>query len=337
MNYYEVLGVSQDASEDEIKRAYRDAARKNHPDLNPGDDEAVERFKKASEAHGVLSDPQKRAQYDRFGSVDSGRRPIDPSTIFSQVFGDGSGGVGIRPPRNLSAKVILTLEEVKTGCKKTIRTMRNRPCKKCEGSGAASMRDCLACEGKGHRTVNHAPFVVNIVCEVCYGLGKQMLEVCGDCGGSGQTKAEWANIEVKIPPGIADRMSLRVRGEGESNKYGQTGDLFIVCRIKKHEFFSRDGDNLILKLSVKYTQLVFGDNIKIPSLDGSVKLKIPKGTKSDAKLKLKGIGLPNIHTASFGDLIVVINIEVPTKLNKEHKLLLNKLADFDKSIARKNE
>lgn len=345
-DYYEVLGLARNASGDEIKRAYRQLALKYHPDRNK-DGDAVEKFKEASEAYEVLSDPERRARYDRFGHEGlegvgvhdfSHMNVEDIFSVFGDIFGDifggrvrtaGGGEYGI----DIQAMVDIDLKDVATGVEKTVRYHRDEICEHCRGDGAepGSKRvHCTTCGGYG-RVERHAslgPFVTRTVteCPQCRGAGKLVTKACGDCDGRGRKSRE-RTVAVKIPPGVHEGQSVRIRGGGEPGPSGKVyGDLRCVVRVRPHPFFERDGDTLICRLPISFTQAALGASIDVPTLRGTTPLKIPPGTQFGTVFKLPGQGLPNVRTGRPGDEVVQVVIEIPKKLTREQEELLRKFA-----------
>lgn len=345
-DYYEVLGVSRGATPDEIKRAYRQAALKYHPDRNrePG---AEERFKEAAEAYEVLSDPQKRSRYDRFGHQglngvgmhDFGGMAVDDIfSIFSDLFGDAFGGFGgrARPAdRGIDIQTVVEIElkDVLTGVEKTLRFEREDLCERCGGGGAepgSSRRTCSACGGYGQveRQTSMGFFVSRSVveCPHCHGRGYMLDRPCRACRGSGRDRIE-RTINVKIPAGVHDGQSVRVRGEGEPSRGGTArGDLRCVVRVKAHPFLQRDGDHLICVLPISFTQAALGSQVDVPTLTDTRPLKIPPGTQHGAVFQLPGKGLPNLRSGRRGQQIVQVVVEIPKRLSREQQDLLRKFA-----------
>ena len=345
-DYYEVLGVDRAAGADEIKRAYRKAAMQYHPDRNkePG---AEEKFKECSEAYEVLSDSEKRQRYDHYGHAgldgvgihDFSHMGVDDIfSIFGDLFGDALGGRGRGRARaergvDLQALVQLELSEVATGVQKTLSIKRNDFCDHCSGSGAepgSDRRTCSTCGGYGQveRQQSMGFFVTRTVveCPSCHGRRYTFDQACKSCRGSGRAAKERV-INIKIPAGIHDGQSVRIRGEGEPGPGGTTrGDLLCVVRIKEHPFFERQGDDLICRLPIGFTQAALGAQIDVPTLNGTSPLKVPPGTQYGALFELSGKGLPNIRNGRFGREIVQVVIETPAKLSGKQKDLLREFA-----------
>lgn len=351
-DFYEVLGVPKNAEADAIKRAYRKVALKYHPDKNPGNEEAEEQFKEAAEAFEVLSDKEKRERYDRFGHAGVGGNARqfgsfeDIFSAFGDVFGGGGGGGGIfeqffgggggrtRRARGAHLKVDLeiTLEEVRGGTKKRIEIMRNETCGTCRGSGAkpgTSPIRCAACGGRGETVRSQGFFAMRSTCNRCHGTGEVIETPCEACRGQGR-RPERHEIEVAIPPGVATGMQLRVAGEGEAGPRGSArGDLFCEIHVRQHPLFQRETDDLLIEVPIGFAQAALGSKIEVPTLDGRAELKIPPGTQSGTRLRMRGRGLPNLDGYGTGDQHVRVVIEVPTKLAEEQEELLRKYAELE--------
>lgn len=359
-DYYEVLGVSKGASEDEIKKAYRKTAKKYHPDLHPDDKAAEEKFKECNEAYEVLSDPQKKARYDQFGfaGVDPNYGAggaggygggfgfdgdIDLGDIFSSFFGGGGGfgGFGGRNPnapqkgRDIQISVTLTFEEAAKGCKKTIEVPRIENCSECGGTGAAkgtSPKTCSQCGGRGVINVqNRTAFgIMNTqrTCDACGGKGKTIDTPCQKCGGKGKVRRK-NKIEVNIPAGIDHNQIVNMRGYGDSGlNGGPSGDLKIVINIKPHSYFERDGFNVWFEKHVSIVEATLGAELQVPTLDGNVKYTMPAGTQPGEVFKLKGKGIERLNSLGRGDEFVKIVVDIPKSLTKEQKEIL---MNFDKN------
>ena len=358
-DYYEVLGVGKSATQDEIKKAYRKKALQYHPDRNPGDKEAEEKFKEAAEAYEVLGDEQKRAQYDRFGHEGmrggagfGGAGGMTMEDIFSQ-FGDifgGFGGVGgfggfgggrgggqatVRGS-DIRVRVPLTLEEIYSGVKKKLKIKKYVPCKTCGGSGAASSKDvqtCSHCHGTGQVTRMTNTLLGRMqttsVCPDCNGTGKTITKKCSACRGEG-VSYEDETIDVQIPAGVTDGMQLLMHGMGNAAvRGGENGDLRIVIEEQPHERYIRQENDLLYNLSLSYPQAVLGGSVTIPTLDGEVKFKVPAGTQPGKLFRLGGKGMPMMNSRRKGDLIVVSDIHVPSQVNSEEKRRLQALQDAE--------
>ena len=356
-DYYEVLGVSKDASDDEIKKAYRKVAKQYHPDLNPGDKAAEEKFKEANEAYEVLSDSEKKARYDQYGhaGVDpnfgagGGGNPFggfggfgdafDLGDLFGNLFGGFGGGRQQNPnaPRKgstVTANVTISFEEAAKGCKKTVRINRVDTCSVCGGTGCqkgTSAETCKTCGGRG--TVNvqqRTPFGVMSTtkqCSDCGGRGKTIKNPCNHCHGSGfETKA--ATVEVDIPAGIDDRQALNVRGGGNKGlNGGPTGDLRVNINVRPHPFFERDGFDVWCDFTVTYAQAALGDTLYVPTLDGKVKYELPAGTQPGEVFRFRGRGIAQLGGRGRGDQFVRIIVDVPKNLNAKQKELLKQFND----------
>ncbi len=351
-DYYEVLGVKRDSSADEIKRAYRQAALKYHPDRNK-EAGADERFKEAAEAYEVLSDAQKRQRYDRYGHEGlngvgmhdfSHMRADDIFSVFGDIFGDIFSGGGGRARGDhgidIQAIVELDLTEVATGVEKTLTFDRNDFCDRCSGRGAepgSSAVTCRTCGGYGRveRQTQMGFFVTRTVtdCPNCHGRGQTISKPCRDCGGSGRAPKECV-VTVKIPAGIQDGQRIRDRGKGEPAPNGAArGDLYCVVQIRPHPFFERDGDHLICRLPISFTQAALGANLDVPTLTGTAPLRIPPGTQHGAIFKLSGKGLPSLRSGRLGDEIVQVLVEIPRKLSaRQQELLRQFAATEDKNV-----
>lgn len=361
-DYYEVLGVDRSASDDEIKKAYRKAAKKYHPDLHPGDAEAEAKFKEAGEAYEVLSDSQKRARYDQFGHAG-----VDPNfgagngggaysggfgdfgdlgDIFSSFFGGGFGG-GTRSNPNAprrgndtSASVNLSFEEAAKGCKKTIKVTHIENCAECSGSGAekgTSPKVCPVCHGSGQvRRTQQTPFgtmQTSAVCDTCRGAGKIIDKPCHSCAGKGRVRRT-IEKEIEIPAGIDDGQIINLRGGGDAGANGgPAGDLRVNVNVRPHPLFERDGFDVFCEVPVTFTQAALGAEITVPTLDGKVKFTIHEGTQPGDEFKLKGKGIKRLNYSGFGDEYVKIVLEVPKDLTKEQKDILKK---FDSQTDEKN-
>jgi molecular chaperone DnaJ len=354
-DYYEVLGVSKNATKDEIKKAYRRLSKKYHPDINkePGADE---KFKEIKEAYEVLSDDQKRAQYDQFGHTDpnQGFGGFDGfggsdfggfggfEDIFSTFFGGGSRRRDPNAPRqgaDLQYTMTLDFEEAVFGKETDIEIPREETCDTCNGSGAkpgTKPEVCKHCHGTGQLSMEqNTPFgrIVNRrVCHHCGGTGKEIKEKCSTCGGSGKVKKR-RKIHVKIPAGIDDGQQLRVAGQGEPGiNGGPAGDLYIVFHVRPHEFFERDGDDVYCEMPITFVQAALGDEIEVPTLHGKVKLKIPAGTQTGTKFRLRGKGVPNVRGYGTGDQHIIVRIITPTKLTEKQKQLLQEFAEVSGQV-----
>ncbi len=354
-DYYEVLGVSKNASEDEIKRAYKKLARKYHPDMNPGDKEAEEKFKEVNEANEVLSNPEKKAKYDQFGfaGVDpnygagqggyggaGGFDFGDLGDIFGSFFGGGFGGGGRRnpnaPQRGESIRASLSVEftEAAFGCEKSITIDRSEQCPTCKGKGCApgtTPEVCTQCHGAGTVTqAQRTPFGMmqsQTVCPKCRGKGQIIHQPCPDCRGAGAVRKR-RTIQVNIPAGIDNGQTISLRGQGHSGKNGgPAGDLLITVMVRPHEIFRRDGTAVFCEAPITFTQAVLGGTLEIPTIDGKVKYDIPEGTQTGTVFRLRGKGIPVLNGRGRGDQYVTVNIETPRNLNREQKEALKKFSE----------
>ncbi len=356
-DYYEILGVPRDADAETIKKAYRKLALRFHPDRNEGDDAATQSFKEASEAYAVLSDPEKRQRYDRFGHAGLGNGAggggvhfEDLQDIFSQfgdifgsrgggffenLFGFGGGGGGAPRRRGPSLRAVLTidLKEVLEGSEHTLAIRRKEACQACAGSGAArgsKAQTCPTCGGRGQVHQQQGFFAVRTVCPACSGEGQVVASPCPSCGGSG-LQDQRREIVVKIPPGIEDGAQIRLAGQGEAGVRGAPpGDLFVEIRVRPEPGWHREGRDLYVEIPLRYTQAVLGDKITVPTLDGKARMSVPAGTPTGKVFRLRGQGLPRLHGGRRGDLMVRVYVEVPKRLGREQKALLKKLQQLEK-------
>jgi molecular chaperone DnaJ len=346
-DYYEILGVQKTASDQDIKSAYRKQALRFHPDRNPGDKSAEDKFKEAAEAYAVLSDAEKRAAYDRYGHAGvsgAGGAGFDPSTFtgfedifsnlgdmfgFGDVFGGGRRRGGPQRGADLRYDMEISFEESAKGVDSSIQIPRQEPCETCSGSGAApgtSAKRCGQCQGRGQVRYQQGFFVVARTCSTCGGTGSVISDPCKSCHGTGQMTRD-RKLTVKIPAGIASGQRLRLYGEGELGAMGgPPGDLYVVVGVPEHEFFRRDGDDLFCEVAVNYPTLVLGGDVMVPTLDGEERLKIAEGTAPGTVLRLRGKGMPNVGGRGRGDLHVMVQARVPKKPTKEQRALLEKLA-----------
>jgi molecular chaperone DnaJ len=353
-DFYEILGVQRNADEGELKKAYRQMALKYHPDKNPGNKEAEEKFKEAAEAYEVLSNPEKRQRYDQFGHQGmggnggfSGSGHMNMDDIFSH-FGDifgghspfesffgGGGGGGRRHVNrgsNLRVKVKLTLEEIANGVEKKIKVQKNGTCKTCKGSGAqdgASFHTCSTCNGAGqvHRVTSTfiGQMRTTSTCPTCQGEGQTIANKCKKCNGSGVERMEEV-ISINIPAGVGEGMQLNVSGKGNAGERGgMPGDLLVVIEEEQHQHLHRDGNQLLYDLYINFPEAALGTSVEIPTLEGRAKVKIEPGTQAGKVLRLKGKGLPSVNSYGRGDLLVNINVWTPQSLSSEEKKLMEQL------------
>jgi molecular chaperone DnaJ len=347
-DYYEVLGIARDASDQQIKSAYRKLALKYHPDRNPGDHKAEEAFKEAAEAYAVLADEQKRSMYDRFGhagvSGGGGAGGFDPTIFadFSDIFaglgdvfgfGDIFGGRRRRggPQRgaDLRYDLEISFDESASGTETAIQIPREEACETCTGTGAApgtTAETCTQCRGSGQLRYQQGFLTVARPCPNCRGTGKTIAKPCQTCRGAGRVGRE-RKLTVKIPAGIATGQRLRLYGEGEHGTAGgPSGDLYVVVHVQEHPFFHREGDDLYCEMPMPFPTLALGGTVRVPTLDGREDLHVPGGTQPGARFKLRGKGMPNVSGRGHGDLHVIARVTVPKKLTKEQKHLLEELA-----------
>ncbi len=351
-DYYEILGVAKEAAPEDVKRAYRKAAAANHPDRNPGDDAAIERFKEAAEAYDVLGDAQKRELYDRYGheafARAGGRRAgfNDVNDIFG-AFGDlfegffggaaaggGGRGTGRRATRGDSLRYALDLElhEAAFGCTRSIEIARSELCSTCDGSGAkpgSAAEKCSYCAGRGQVVQAQGFFRIQTTCPACRGAGELVRDKCAKCAGSGR-EDKTVRLDVKVPVGVDNGMQLCVRGEGEPGDHGgPRGDLYCEIRVAEHPLFARQGHDLVCTIPVSFSQAALGTALDVPLLDGKHHLEIPAGTQAGEIIRLRGKGMPDPHSRRKGDLLIQVHLEVPKKLNVRQQELLRELAELD--------
>ena len=354
-DYYEVIGIQKGASEDEIKKAYKKLARKYHPDMNPGDKEAEEKFKEVNEANEVLSDPEKKARYDQFGfaGVDpnygagagggaygGGFDFGDLGDIFGSFFGGGFGGGQRRNPNapqrgeSIRASVSVSFTEAAFGCEKSVTLERSEQCPTCKGNGCApgtTPEICPDCHGTGtvqtRRQTPMGVFASNGPCRKCGGTGRLIHQPCPDCRGTGAVRKR-KTIKVNIPAGIDHGQTISLRGQGNAGRNGgPAGDLLITVMVQPHELFRRDGVDVFCEAPITFTQAVLGAELEIPTIDGKVKYSIPEGTQTGTVFRLKGKGIPVLNGRGRGDQYVTVTIETPRNLNKEQKEALRKFSE----------
>ena len=345
-DFYDVLGVNRDASEDDIKKAYRKLAMKYHPDRNPDSKEAEEKFKEVKEAYEILSDSQKRGAYDQFGHAG-----VDPQAgaggggagfggfgdfadIFSDIFGGGRGGAGggrsnVYRGADLRYNLDITLEEAARGCEKQIRIPSHEDCEVCHGTGAkpgTQPKTCSTCGGHGQVRMSQGFFSIQQTCPTCHGTGKQITDPCTSCHGAGQKKTN-KTLNVKIPAGVDEGDRIRLSGEGEPGQNGgPSGDLYVVTHIKQHAVFQRDGMDLHCEMPISFATAALGGEIEIPTLDGMAKVKIAAETQSGRVYRLRGKGVKAVRGTDYGDLHCHVVVETPVKLTERQKELLR---EFD--------
>lgn len=347
-DYYDVLGVGRSAGDQEIKSAYRRLALKYHPDRNPGDKAAEEKFKAAAEAYAVLADPDKRARYDRFGHAGLGGAAGGPGgfdpTVFTGFedilgglgdifgFGDVFGGGRRQGPRrgaDLRYDLEISFDQSATGTETTIQIPRQESCEPCHGTGAApgsAPSPCRQCRGTGQLRYQQGFFTVARTCGQCRGTGKVIAKPCATCHGTGLVERQ-RKLTVKIPAGIATGQRMRLHGEGEGGTQGgPAGDLYVVVHVQEHAFFQRDGNDLHCEIPLNFTTLALGGEITVPLVDGSETLKIPDGTQTGTTFRLRGKGMPDVSGRGRGDLLVTVKTVTPRKLNKEQRRALEELA-----------
>jgi len=353
-DYYEVLGVGKNATEEEIKKAYRKLAVRYHPDKNPGDKSAEEKFKELGEAYEALSDPQKRAAYDQYGhaAFDPRARASsgggyaytggfhDPFDIFREVFGGtsifeemfgGGGGEGARLQRgsDLRYDMEISLEEAARGCEKEIHLTKLDLCDRCDGAGGepgAQRRTCGTCGGHGQVIASRGIFSIRQTCPRCEGAGYIIDRPCTQCQGYGRREKN-SKIKIAIPAGVATGVRLRSRGNGEAGvRGGQSGDLHVIIHVRPHEIFQRDEDDLLCEVPISFVQAALGAEVEVPTLAGKAQIRIPAGTQSHTVFRLKGKGIKNVHSHGVGDLLVRVIVEIPARLNSLQKAKLQEFA-----------
>ncbi len=344
-DYYEVLGVARDASQEEIKKAYRKLARQYHPDANPGDKNAEEKFKEIAEAYEVLSDPEKRASYDRFGHAGVNGQGFGG---FGEGFGD-FGGLGDifdmffggaararRGPQkgaDIRVDVEISFKEAAFGVEKDIRVPRVEECESCRGTGAApgtSPVKCPLCGGTGQVQFSQStPFgriMQTYTCDRCRGTGRIIEKPCGACHGAGQVRRA-RSIHIKIPPGVDTGTRLRVAGEGEAGiRGGPRGDLYVYINVRPHRLFKREGNDIICEMPISFAQAALGDELEVPTLEGTAKIRIPEGTQHGTEFRLRGKGIPDLNGYGRGDQYVRVKVVTPTRLTERQKQLLREFA-----------
>ena len=362
-DYYEVLGVQKNANADEIKKAYRKAAIQYHPDKNPGDKQAEEKFKEAAEAYDVLSNPDKRARYDQFGhagmsgAAGGGFSMEDIFSQFGDIFGGHFGGGGFRSSSSggrrvnrgsdIRIKVRLTLAEIANGVTKKLKINKTVACDKCGGTGAKdadSYSTCSTCNGTGHVTRVENTFFGRMqtqsVCPTCGGTGKVITSPCDKCKGEGTVRGSEV-VEIKIPAGVGEGMMLTVTGKGNAARHGGVnGDLQVLIEEEPHPELMRDGNDLIHNLNITVTLALLGGTVEVPTVDGRAKIKIAPGTHAGKVLRLGGKGLPDVNGYGRGDELIVVDITIPSKLNAEEKRLVEELSrqpGFQKADSVKNQ
>jgi molecular chaperone DnaJ len=354
-DFYEILGVAKSATADEIKKAYRKKAVEFHPDKNPGNKEAEEKFKEATEAYSILSDANQRAKYDQFGHAAfqgggggggfqgfggdfSGFEDIF-GDVFSSFFGGAFGGQGQsrqgsrgKPGRDLQYDLKVTFEEAAFGCEKQINIAKRKVCESCSGEGAepgTKPETCGTCKGAGQVRIQQGFFTISRTCHSCSGSGQMIKNPCKTCSGSGYQQAK-STLSVKVPAGIDHGQRLKLRGEGEPGlQGGKTGDLYVQILVEQHPVFTRDEAEIFCEVTIPYTTAVLGDEINVPTLEGPVKMKIPHGTTSGKIFRLKNKGIQILGTSRRGDQHVKVVIHVPKKVTDEHKKLLEKLKEIE--------
>ena len=353
-DYYDVLGLSKDASEGDIKKAYRKKAVQYHPDKNPDDKEAEDKFKEVGEAYEVLSDDQKRAAYDSMGhaAFESGGgggfhgSAVDPSDLFNQVFGGGGGGGifeqlfgggerrdpgGAQRGSDLRYDMEIDFEEAVLGCEKKISITKLDECETCQGSGAAkgsSRKTCSTCGGQGQVVSQRGFFRMQQTCPHCEGQGTVLEKPCRSCRGGGRVERK-SKITLKVPEGVSTGTRLRSANNGEAGlRGGPNGDLYVILHVRPHEIFDRDEDDLLCDVPISFVTAALGGELKVPTLSGSASIKIPAGTQSGTTFRLKGRGVKNLQGYGTGDLNVKVNVEVPARLNKEQKAKLDEFAEL---------
>ena len=353
-DYYEILEVTREETADGIKKSYRRLAVKYHPDKNPGDKTAEEKFKELGEAYEALSDPQKRAAYDQHGHAafdprqranrSAGGGFHDPFDIFREVFGGGGGGSIFEnlfggggghdpsaPQRgdDLRYDLEITLEEAALGCEKEISVTKLDKCETCSGSGAekgSGAKTCTTCGGRGQVLMSRGIFSIAQTCPHCKGAGKTLEKPCKSCHGNGK-KERASKIKLRIPPGVDAGSRLRSQGNGEAGfRGGPSGDLYVVLHVKEHEIFKRDGDDLLCDVPISFVQAALGTDIEVPTLENKATIKIPAGTQPNSLFRVKGKGVKNLQGYGHGDLHVRIQVEVPTRLSHEQKAKLQEFA-----------
>jgi molecular chaperone DnaJ len=351
-DYYEVLGVSKEASTEEIKKAYRRMAVRFHPDKNPGDKAAEEKFKELSEAYEVLSEPQKRAAYDEYGHAAfdprtraggrSGGGFHDPFEIFREVFGN-SGGIfselfgearaadPTAPARgaDLRYDLQITLEEAVLGIEKELSLTRPETCEHCHGRGAeagSSLKVCATCGGRGQVVTSRGIFSIAQTCPRCEGAGRIIEKPCRFCRGAGR-REKTSRIKIRIPPGVDTGTRLRSLGNGEGGvRGGPGGDLYVIVHVREHEIFQRDGDDLLCEVPISFVQATLGSEVEVPTLTGRASIRIPAGTQPGTLFRLKGKGVKNLQGFGHGDLLVRVAVEVPTHLTSGQRAKLEEFA-----------
>ncbi|MBI5642187.1 MAG: molecular chaperone DnaJ [Deltaproteobacteria bacterium] len=354
-DFYKILGVERGASDEEIKKAYRRLAHEFHPDKHSGDKDKEEKFKLINEAYENLKDPDKRAQYDRFGYVGSGQGQqgyrdagfgADFQDIFGEVFSDFFGGARRRPGpergADLRYDLDISFEEAAFGAEKTINIPRTVNCSACNGSGAKPGTQptvCSGCRGTGQVRFQQGFFSISRPCSTCHGTGAVIKDPCTECRGAGKVRTV-STLTVKVPPGVDTGSRLRLTGEGEyGERGGIPGDLYIVMSVSPHPIFRRENDDIICEVPISFPQAALGAEIEVPTLEGQVKLKIPPGTQSGKVFRLKNKGIASVHTGRRGDAQVILKVETPSKLNKRQKELLEEFAEIsgeDTTPLRKN-
>ncbi|HYK87511.1 MAG TPA: molecular chaperone DnaJ [Acidobacteriota bacterium] len=345
-DYYEVLGISREANDQEIKSAYRKLAVKYHPDKNPGDKDAEEMFKEAAEAYSVLSDPDKRARYDRFGhsGLQGGFSGFDPATFgdfgdilgeffgFGDIFGNRRRG-GPERGSDLRYDLKISFREAAFGLKTKIKIPRQDTCGACDGRGTARGKSpvtCNACHGAGQVRYQQGFFSISRTCGQCNGTGRVIKDPCEVCQGRGRVHKEKV-LEIKIPAGVDNGARLRIQGEGEGGAHGgQSGDLYVVILVEEHPFFQRQGNNIYCQVPLGIAQAVLGGEITVPTLEGEERLKIPEGTQSGSVFRLRNKGVVSLGERGRGDQFVTVNVVIPSKLTKEQRQIFESLARVSK-------